>query len=335
MSDSTDLMKAMPPPGNLGASTAIGAQRVQPQNMREAVELAAIMSRAGAALPAAFRNKPGECLALIMQSLQWGFNPFALARHAYVVNDIVSFEAKVIAAAINKHAPLQKPLWCEYTGGVTGTHEVKRKHGVAQMPAGSRTCTVYGLLNGDDAVKEYQTPELGEIKTKNSPLWEHEPDQQLFYYAVRAWARRWAPEVILGVVATEEARTIEAQPAPSKLDEFRERLEARNADDAPLEDGGETIEDAASVIAEDAADAYVTAVKEADSSDEILMADADWRSKTENLPQDKISQYWDIVFYARKAAVERLSELSPDDLEVDADLDITDDATETEKETSE
>ena len=248
MSDSTDLMKATPPPGNLGASTAIGAQRVQPQNMREAIEVAAIMARAGAALPAAFRNKPGECLALIMQSLQWDFNAFALARHAFVINDILSFEAKVIAAAVNKHAPLQKPLTCDYEG-----------------EGATRTCTIFGLLKGADEPSEYKTPELGKIRVKNSPLWKDDPDQQLFYYAVRAWARRWAPEVMLGVVATEEARTIEAQPAPSKLDEFRERLEARNADDAPFEDGGETIEDAASVIAEDAADAYVTAVKEADS----------------------------------------------------------------------
>jgi hypothetical protein len=44
---------------------------------------------------------------------------------------------------------------------------------------------------------------LADAKTSNA-LWTKQPDQQLVYAGTRVWARRHAPEVMLGVYAPEE-----------------------------------------------------------------------------------------------------------------------------------
>ena len=54
----------------------------------------------------------------------------------------------------------------------------------------------------------YSSPRVGQITPKNSPLWKSDPDQQLCYYSIRAWARRHMPGVLLGIYAVEELQQI-------------------------------------------------------------------------------------------------------------------------------
>ena len=49
-----------------------------------------------------------------------------------------------------------------------------------------------------------RTVKIKTIKTRNSPLWTQDPEQQLAYYTKRAWARLYCPEVLLGVYAEDE-----------------------------------------------------------------------------------------------------------------------------------
>jgi hypothetical protein len=62
--------------------------------------------------------------------------------------------------------------------------------------------TVKGTLRGEDAPRELSV-DLKDARTTNG-MWTKQPDQQLVYFATRAWARRYAPEVMLGVYAPEE-----------------------------------------------------------------------------------------------------------------------------------
>ena len=57
-------------------------------------------------------------------------------------------------------------------------------------------------------------------------MWTKQPDQQLVYFATRAWARRHTPEVMLGVYSPEEfdtpkdnftGTTIEVRPDPEQV----------------------------------------------------------------------------------------------------------------------
>lgn len=161
-------------------------------SMLEVMEFAKLMATSMQAIPAVFRGNPGMCLGIVTQAIEWRMSPYAVINKAYVVNDRIGFESQLLHGVIEARAPLQKRLRCTYAG---------------EGP--TRACTVIGLFSGEDEPHEYTSPMLKDIKVKNSPLWTGDPDQQLFYFASRAWARKWAPDVILGVYTKEEIEAIE------------------------------------------------------------------------------------------------------------------------------
>jgi hypothetical protein len=177
------------------ASHPSGAVTVAPRNMSELFEFAKLMAVSGPCVRGAFRGNPGACLALAMQAFKWGADPFAVANKAYIVKnrgtgeDQIAYEAQLVHAIINTRAPLQQRLRTSYSGEGT-----------------KRSCTVTGLLIGEAEPFEYVSPKIEEIAVKNSPLWTADRDQQLHYYSTRAWARRWCPEILLGIYTPEETR---------------------------------------------------------------------------------------------------------------------------------
>lgn len=166
-----------------------------PTDMKQAMEFAKMMSVAGPMVGAAFRQNPGACLGIAMQAWRWEMDPFPVSQKAYVTVsrggvEAIGYEAQLIAAVINTRAPLKEPL--EYTYAGDGP---------------KRRCTVSGKLRGSDKVLTVESPPMGEIGVKNSPLWKSDPDQQLGYYTVRNWGRRHCPEVLLGVYDVDELQT--------------------------------------------------------------------------------------------------------------------------------
>jgi RecT family len=155
------------------------------KDIEQVMTFAKGMSTAGHFLQKEFRGNVGACLAITMQAIRWRMEPFQVASKAYVVNDRVGWESQLVHAVINSCAPLQHRVDCQYEG-----------------EGQNRSCTIRGMFTNGD-IREYTSPPLATIKRK-SPLWETDPDQQLFYYALRAWARKWVPEVLLGVYTREE-----------------------------------------------------------------------------------------------------------------------------------
>lgn len=167
------------------SSTGTGA-KIAPQNLAEVVKFAEVMCRADIALPKHLRGNAGACMAVALQAMEWELSPFAVASKSYAVNGAIAYEAQLIAAVVNTRSGIKGRLRYRYEG--TG---------------GEMTCTVTGILDGDEC--EYTTPPIGSITVKNSPLWKSDPQQQLGYFAARSWARRHCPEVILGVYDRDEA----------------------------------------------------------------------------------------------------------------------------------
>ena len=62
----------------------------------------------------------------------------------------------------------------------------------------------------------YRTPKFREIKVKNSPLWTQAADQQLWYYGTRSWARRFVPDVLLGIYSRDELEDEGDHTGPDK-----------------------------------------------------------------------------------------------------------------------
>lgn len=177
------------PMTSVGMSSGSGGHRIAPQNLGEVVKFAEVMSRAGKMLPAHLQGDVGACMAVAMQALDWQMNPFAVASKSYFVSGRVAYEAQLIAAVVNTRSGIKGRLRYEYEG-----------------EGGALFCRVTGTLDGTECV--YETPPIGSITTKNSPLWKSDPRQQLGYFAARSWARRHCPEVILGVYDRDEASEI-------------------------------------------------------------------------------------------------------------------------------
>lgn len=162
----------------------------------EVMEFAKLMSVSSTAVPKHLRNNPGACLRIVFQAIEWRMSPYAVADKSYEVNDRIAYESQLVHAVIEARAPLRERLDCEYDG-----------------EAADRTCTVTGKFM-DGTERKYTSPKIKEIRVKNSPLWQADPDQQLFYYSSRSWARKWCPDVLMGIYSREELREEPEETAP-------------------------------------------------------------------------------------------------------------------------
>lgn len=158
-----------------------------PGTLSDAVRFAEVMCKADLALPKHLRGNAGACLAITLQALRWEMDPFMVANKTYEVSQRLAYEAQLVAAVVLTRAPIVGRPEYTYTG-----------------EAPTRRCKVTIQMKGGQSL-EYETPMSKDIKVQNSPLWKADLDQQLGYFAIRSWARRHTPEVLLGVYTPDEA----------------------------------------------------------------------------------------------------------------------------------
>jgi hypothetical protein len=207
--------------GTIALSAAAGTRTIAPENMAQMFEFAKMMAISGPCVRPAFRGNPGACLAIALQAFRTGADPFAVANKAYITtsrsgDEQIAYEAQYIHAVVNNSGRLKQRLRPIYSG--TG---------------GNRKCKIVGHVVGEDEPLEYESPTVDSIAVKNSPLWKGDPDQQLFYYSSRAWARRHLPEVMLGMYTGDEIKgeiidiTPPARPRP---EDYAEKVTERVAE---------------------------------------------------------------------------------------------------------
>jgi hypothetical protein len=190
----------------MSVTLATGTASLVPQTMDQAVRLAEIMSR-GKLIPEHIRN-PADALMVIEQAMRWNMSPFAVAQATSSIHGKLMFEGKLVAAALHSSGALATRLAYDYEGA-----------------GDNRTVKVSATLAGETAPREL-TIRYGDVKTSNE-WWKKQPDQQLAYSGARNWARRFAPEVMLGVYSPEEMEpvvqgayagtTIEAKAEPAPV----------------------------------------------------------------------------------------------------------------------
>lgn len=220
-----------PPPLLPEIPTSTTALVMDPQSMTNMLALAEVMASAVATIPQHLRKNRGDCLAIVMQSMQWGMNPFAVAQKTHTVNGVLGYEAQLVNAVIIARAPVKGRLSFEWFGdwskivGKFVERESKNKkdeEGEAKkyrMPAWQISdeaglgVRVSGTFRGET---EPRTLELlmTQARTRNSTLWADDPKQQLAYLAIKRWSRLYCPDVILGVYTADELEEIE--PAPER-----------------------------------------------------------------------------------------------------------------------
>jgi hypothetical protein len=180
------------------------------------VDYAKYMAASRHAIPKHLRGDVGACIAVIDMAARWGFAPYQVARQCYLVNDMLGFESQIIHAVIEKFAPIKYRLRPTYSGD-----------------GDNRKCRITGHFKGEVDPLEYETPALGKINPKNSPLWKSDPDQQLFYFATQRWARRYCPDILFGIhdidqfetppIGFDNARDITPRVAGGLADRLREK----------------------------------------------------------------------------------------------------------------
>lgn len=225
---------------NLPVATAIGGTDITagqgraaflPTSMGEAMEIAKLMA-GGNFVPKHLRGVPGDCLAVVMQAARWGMDPFAVGNKTYFVNDRMAYEAQLVNAVVNSSNVLAGRLKVEWFG-----------------EGNTLECKVTGYIKGDPDPKTRRV-KINTITTRNSPLWKQDPEQQLAYFAQRAWARLHAPEVLLGVYTPDE---IESIPGNRVDGDAPQRLSS----DMLAQQAGVTVEQAQIAHAEPVQDAEV------------------------------------------------------------------------------
>ncbi|MEQ1938591.1 recombinase RecT [Mesorhizobium sp. CN5-321] len=194
---------------DVSSAITVGVGGITFQNAGEVMEYAKMMAVSGSAVPKHLRGQPGACLGIIDDAIRFRTSPYALARKSYFVNDNLAYEAQVIAGVINAFAPLKQRPDIKWTG---------------EGP--DRVCIVIAEFK-DGAVREVKSPKLKDIHPKNSPLWKSDPDQQQSYYTLRSFARRWCPEIILGIYDVEEMRFAEMRDVSPEQPSVMQRLQAR------------------------------------------------------------------------------------------------------------
>jgi len=180
-----------------------------PTNMAMMVDFAKAMST-GSQIGEHLRGNVGDCLFIVSKAIHHRLEPYSLAMMSYGVNGRMQFEAKFSVALIHASGVLKERLRYSYTG-----------------EGEERRCKVTGHFRNEETPQEYETPPLRQITPKKSPLWQTDPDQQLAYFAARAFGRRHCPEVIAGFFFEgddDRIVDIKANPEPAEVAGLRDRL---------------------------------------------------------------------------------------------------------------
>lgn len=174
---------------------------MMPTNIGEGMRLADMMATSRL-VPAHLQKSPADCLLVIMQAMRWRMDPFAVAQATAVIQGKLMYEGKLVAAVVNSLGNLSKRLGYAYSGD-----------------GDNRTVTVSGTLVGEPEPLTVAV-RLKDAKTNNKH-WQTQPDQQLAYHGARVWARRYMPELMLGVYAPEEfdqPAMRDVTPPPERID---------------------------------------------------------------------------------------------------------------------
>ncbi|HEX8829115.1 MAG TPA: recombinase RecT, partial [Xanthobacteraceae bacterium] len=194
-----------------------------PASMQDAMELARMMANS-TLVPKEFQKQPANCLLVIMQAVRWEMDPFAVIQETSIIQGKPMYQGKLVAAVVNARGNLRKPLDYRYGDDKDG-----------------RYVLVLGQRRHDDEEKEVRV-NLKDAKTQNTQ-WQKQPDQQLAYHGARVWARRWTPELMLGVYSPEEfaPERERVQVSGAKIDFDRQtgEIAAADVDETPIAYGSD------------------------------------------------------------------------------------------------
>lgn len=193
--------------------TSTSALVLDMKAMESMQKMADIMASGKATIPKHLVGSVGDCMAIVMQAIQWKMNPYAVAQKTHFVNGQIGYEGQLINSAIITSGILEGRPEYEWYGPwerVIGKFDIRKgDKGEYRVPGWSLKdeegigIILRATIKGEAIPRELNLL-LAQARTRNSPLWADDPRQQLAYLAVKRWARLYAPDVILGVYSPDE-----------------------------------------------------------------------------------------------------------------------------------
>lgn len=194
-------------------ATSTSALVLNTESLTSMMRLADVMAKGVATVPKHLAGNSSDCLAVVMQAMQWQMNPYAVAQKTHIVGGTLGYEAQLVNAVVQSSGAISGTLKYEYSGEGTAL-----------------ACRVGAVVRGESHVTWGEWLSASSVTTKNSPLWKTNPKQQLGYLQVKNWARLYCPGAILGVYTQDELETVPAErdvtpqsasaPAPQAKPEY-------------------------------------------------------------------------------------------------------------------
>ena len=212
----------MPQPAALPmGTTSASALMLSGDSMDKMMRIADMMASGRSTIPQHLQKSPGDCMAVVMQSVQWGMNPFAVAQKTHLVNGTLGYEAQLVAAVINSSGAVADRFHFEWFGDwhkIVGKFKEVESRTKKDDNGNPKKFIVPAWQQSDEhglgvkvwaTIKGESEPRVLELlmtqaRTRNSTLWTEDPKQQIAYLAQKRWARLYAPDVILGVYTPDE-----------------------------------------------------------------------------------------------------------------------------------
>lgn len=157
---------------------------------------AVLMSESRVTVPVHLHGNVPDCMAVAMQAVRWGMDPFVVAQKTHIVSGRLGYEAQLVNAVVQSSGAIRSAFRYEYKGD-----------------GAAMACRVSAVLAGDQEATWGEWLKSSDVTTKNSPLWKVNPKQQMGYLQVKNWARLYCPGAILGVYTPDEL--VEVAPAPA------------------------------------------------------------------------------------------------------------------------
>ena len=195
---------------------------IDPQAFHQMHQFAQVMAESRSMVPEHMRGNVGDCMAVTMQALQWGMNPFAVAQKTFNIKGVLGYEAQLINAVVTANAPItgrlqfnwfgnwekilgkfkEMPSKFEDKNGKKSTYKVPDWNAADEVGLGVE---VWATLKGEEEPRKLSIL-MSQAITRNSTLWTEDPKQQIAYLAIKRWARLYCPDVIMGVYSPDELR---------------------------------------------------------------------------------------------------------------------------------
>lgn len=208
------------PSYDLSAGATTAAALILGPNFQRVDAFAEMMCKGNVSVPKHLRGNKGDCMAVTLQALTLGFNPFAFAQKTHLSQGgALGYEGQLVSAIVTASGAIEGDPTYEHLGDwskVLGKIEERKSDGGGKYYVATYTkkdeeglgVTVRARLRGEPADREL-TVMMSQCWPRFSTQWATDPRQQICNLAIRKWVRLHKPSVLLGFRFDDE----EDQPA--------------------------------------------------------------------------------------------------------------------------